>query len=798
VRFVHRTRRASRVPRSSRALVDGARPACTTSAVKIVSIGGGPAGLYLGILAKKQDPRHEVIIHERNRADDTFGWGVVFSEQTLGNLREADAESYAAIERAFVRWGDLTIHDRGKVTRSTGHDFCGLSRKRLLQLLQTRAQELGVDVRFANDVPDFRAVIGDADLVLGADGMNSSVRAAYAEVFRPSLDLREARYIWLGASRALPEFTFYFRENGHGLFQVHAYPFDSETSTFIVETDAQTWRNAGLDTADEAQSIAYCEALFARELDGATLKGNRSRWLQFTTVRNERWSHENVVLLGDAAHTAHFSIGSGTKLAMEDSIALAQAIAVERDVPRALLSYENERRPAVERIQRAAQESLEWFENVRRYHQAFEPTQFAFSLLTRSRRLTHANLRQRDGALLAEVDREFARSAGSTQPAGSVQSADVAPVPPIFTPLTLRGLVLENRVVVSPMCMYSAVDGLPSDFHLVHLGSRAMGGAGLVMTEMTDVAPDARITPGCTGLWSDAHEGAWRRIVDYVHAHTRAKIGVQLAHAGRKGSTKLPWESPRPDEPLTEGAWEVIAPSPLPYAPYSPVPREMTRADMDRVKSEFARAAQHAARAGFDLCELHLAHGYLLSSFLTPVSNHRTDEYGGGIDGRMRFPLEVFDAVRDAWPSDRPLAVRISACDWVDGGIRIEDVVVLARTLAEHGCDIVDVSSGMTTPEGKPPYGRCWMTHLSDVVRNEARVPTMTVGGISTPDEVNSILAAGRADLCVLARPHLADPYWTLHAAAELGVDLDWPRPYFMGKQAWATMSHAKTRGATR
>ena len=757
-------------------------------AVKIVSIGGGPAGLYLGILAKKRDPSHEVVVYERNRAEDTFGWGVVFSEQTLGNLRDADPESYAEIERAFVRWSDITTHDRGVVTRSTGHDFCGLSRKRLLQILQARAAALGVDLRFATEVPDLRAVSADADLVLGADGVHSGVRAAFADVFRPNLDVRSARYIWLGASCRLPEFTFYFRENGHGLFQVHAYPFDAETSTFIVETDEQTWRRAGLDTADEAQSIAYCEALFSRELAGATLRGNRSRWLQFTTVRNERWSHENVVLLGDAAHTAHFSIGSGTKLAIEDSIALAGALAAEPDVPRALALYERERRPVVERIQRAAQESLEWFENVGRYHQAFEPTQFAFSLLTRSRRVTHANLRQRDGALLAEVDRDFARTAGLEV------HAEGAVVPPLFTPLALRALTLENRVVVSPMCMYSAVDGIPSDFHMVHYGSRAMGGAGLVMTEMTDVSADGRITPGCTGLWSDAHEHAWRRIVDFVHGNTRAKIGVQLAHAGRKGSTKLPWECARPDEPLADGAWPVIAPSPLPYAPYSPVPREMTRADMDRVVADFARAAGHAARAGFDLCEVHLAHGYLLSSFLTPVSNRRTDEYGGDIEARMRFPLEVFDAVRDAWPSDRPLAVRISASDWIEGGITPEEVLVLARALAEHGCDVIDVSSGQTTPEGRPPYGRCWMTHLSDLVRNEARVRTMTVGGITTPDEVNSILAAGRADLCVLARPHLADPYWTLHAATELGVDLAWPRPYHMGKSAWAAMQRDRQR----
>jgi anthraniloyl-CoA monooxygenase len=747
--------------------------------MKVVSIGGGPAGLYFSILLKKLDPSHEIRVLERNPPDATFGWGVVFSEQTLGNLREADAESYAAIERAFVRWTDLVIHDRGRVTRSTGHDFCGLSRKRLLAILQSRARQLGVVIENEVEVRDFREAALDADLVVAADGLSSSVRTALADHFQPTLDVRKARYIWLGATRRLPEFTFYFRENGHGLFTVHAYPFDDRTSTFIVETDEETWRNAGLDSADEARSIAYCEALFARELDGAQLLGNRSRWIQFTTVRNAHWHHRNVVLLGDAAHTAHFSIGSGTKLAMEDAIALVASFREHGtgDVPAALEAYERARRPEVERIQRAAQSSLEWFENVKRYHAAFEPLQLAFSLLTRSRRITHANLRARDGALLREVDGWFAARAGVTV------APDAEPPPPMFTPYVLRGLRLRNRVVVSPMCMYSAVDGVVGDFHLVHYGARAMGGAGLVMTEMTDVSADGRITPGCAGLYNDAQEAAWKRIVDYVHAHTGAKIGVQVAHAGRKGSTRVPWECARPDEPLPEGGWELIAPSPIPYHAYSPVPRAMTRADMDRVLNDFVAATRRAARAGFDLLEVHMAHGYLLSSFLTPVSNLRTDEYGGSAERRMRFPLEVFDAMRDAWPIDRPIAVRISASDWVErGGVTEAEVVLLARTLAEHGADIIDVSSGQTTPDGRPPYGRAWMTHLSDLVRNVARVPTITVGGITSADDANTILAAGRADLVALARAHLADPHFTLRAAQEQGVDAAWPRPYHMGR----------------
>ncbi len=744
--------------------------------MKILCIGGGPAGLYFAILMKKLDPKHEIQVMERNGPSDTFGWGVVFSEETLGNLRDADPESYASIEASFARWNDITVFDRGQTFRSTGHGFCGLARKRLLNILQERARELGVLLTFNNELDLSKLALSDADLIVAADGLNSATRTRYQDSFQPSLDVRHSRYIWLGTEKKLEDFTFIFRENGHGIFQVHAYPFDDATSTFIVETDEETWKRAGLDKADEAQSIAYCEALFARDLDEKPLLGNSSKWIQFTTVRNAHWHHKNVVLLGDAAHTAHFSIGSGTKLAMEDSIALRDAFAKNgANVSLALEAYEAERRPVVERTQRAAQESLEWFENVRRYHGRFEPMQFAFSLLTRSRKITHDKLRQRDPQLIESVDRGFMRGAGLEV------DTSKAPIPPMFAPFALRSMELVNRVGVSPMCMYSAKNGVPDDFHLVHLGSRAMGGAGLVITEMTDVSADGRITLGCAGMYNNEQMHAWKRIVDFVHGNTDAKIAMQLAHAGRKGSTVLPWEGY--DVPLEEGGWEIIAPSAIPFHAFSRVPRAMTPDDIARVTSDFARAAERAEQAGFDMLELHMAHGYLLSSFLTPVSNQRSDEYGGSLENRMRFPLAVFDAVRKVFPSHKPMSVRISATDWVHGGFTAEDAVEFSRALAEHGVDIVNVSTGLTTPDWKPVFGRCWQTPFSDIVRNEAGIPTMTAGGITTPDEINSILAAGRADLCLLARPHLKDPYFTLHAAESLQhFDQAWPKQYALAK----------------
>jgi anthraniloyl-CoA monooxygenase len=730
--------------------------------MKIVSIGGGPAGLYLAILMKKADPAHDITIVERNKPGDTFGFGVVFSDETLGNFAEADPESYAAITAAFAHWTDIDIHFKGQVVTSTGHGFSGMARVKLLDILSKRAESLGVRIVHEREVKDV-AEFPDADLILAADGVNSAIRAKYADRFKPSLDWRRNKFVWLGTTRPHPAFTFHFKEHASGLFRVHAYQYDRSHSTFIVETTEDTWKRAGLDKASEDETLAFCDKLFAEELAGHRLIANRSIWRTFPTIRCAHWHFDNVVLMGDAVHTAHFSIGSGTKLAMEDSIELAKALNAHKNVRDALAAYEAVRKPQTESTQRAAQTSLEWFEETERYR-GLDPLDFAFAMLTRSMRITHTNLKLRDPALVAKIDSRFAERAG------------VASAPPMFVPFKLRDMTLPNRIVVSPMCQYSAEDGLPNDWHLVHLGSRALGGAGLIMTEMTDVSAEGRITPGCAGLYTDAHADAWKRAVDFVHTNSPAKIGIQLAHAGRKGSTRKAWEGI--DEPLPSGNWPLIAASALPYKKGSQTPREITRADMDKVKADFVRAAQLAERAGFDILELHMAHGYLLAGFLSPLTNRRADEYGGSLANRLRYPLEVFDAVRAAWPAAKPISVRISATDWKEGGTTPDDAVGIAMALKARGCDIVDVSAGQTVDDDSPVYGRLFQTPFSDRIRHEAGIPTMTVGAISTWADANTILAAGRADLCVLARAHLFDPYWTRHAAQEQGYDLPWPPQY--------------------
>ena len=742
-------------------------------AVNVAIVGAGPGGLYLATLLKRDDPGHRVTVYERNRLEDTFGFGVVFSDETMENVGQADPETNRLLGEAAARWEDIEIHYRGTVKRSTGHRFSGVERKTLLELLSRRAQSAGVEVRWRQEIRDLTDCgIGEADLLVAADGVGSAIRERMGDRFEPRLDWRRNRFVWLGTSRPFPAFTFYFKSSPEGLWRTHAYQYAPGRSTFIVEAREETWSAAGLAEDDEAGTVAFLERLFKEELEGHALLANRSIWRRFPTVRNARWHAGNVVLLGDAAHTAHFSVGSGTKLAMEDAIALAAALRADPSVPAALEAYENDRRPQVESLQRAAQASLEWFESVERYHDT-EPIQFAFNLLTRSLRITHDNLKVRDPALVAEVDRWFAGQA-ATQSRQRVP-LDPAP-PPLFTPYRLRDLVLPNRVVVSSMCQYRAEDGMPNDWHLVHLGSRAIGGAGLVMTEMTDVSREGRISPGCAGMYLPAHVEGWRRIVQFVHRETRAKIGIQLSHAGRKGSTCLLWEGE--DEPLPEGNWPLIAPSAIPYRPHNQTPREMDRGDMDRVAEDFERATRLADEAGFDLVELHLAHGYLLASFISPLTNLRADEYGGSLAGRMRYPLEIVARVRAVWPAAKPLSVRISATDWAPGGLEPEDAVEVARTAVAAGADIVDVSAGQTVPEAKPVYGRQFQTPFSDRIRHEARVPTMTVGNISSPADVNTILAAGRADLVVLARAHLWDPYWTRHAAADLGYTLPWPPEY--------------------
>ncbi len=731
----------------------------------LACVGGGPAGLYVAILAKRADPTRAITVYERNQPADTFGFGVVFSDATLETFAAADPESHVAICAAFSHWDDIDVYAHGERITSTGHGFAGMERRRLLALLQDRARALGVELRFGVE-PDIEALMAQHDLVVAADGVNSSTRDRLASALQPSIDLRPNRFVWLGSTQALSAFTFYFDRNDAGLFRVHAYRYEPHRSTFIVECTEETFAKTGLDPNDEAGAARYCEALFAHRLDGHRLLTNRSVWRRFPTVRNERWHTGNLVLLGDAAHTAHFSIGSGTKLAMEDAVALAVAIDGEASIAAALDRYERDRRTAVASVQRAAETSLAWFEETERYFDRLDPLTFTFSLLTRSLRINHESLRRRDPALVARVDAAFAARAGVPD----------AKTPPMFVPLRLRGLTLPNRVGVSAMCQYMATDGVVGDWHLVHYGSRAIGGAGLLMTEMTDVSEHGRISPGCAGLWNEVQAAAWGRIVAFARAHGQAKLGLQLGHAGRKGATRLMWDGM--DRPLADGAWPIVSASPLPYYPESQVPAEIDRAGMDRVVADFVRATELGEKVGFDLLELHMAHGYLLASFLSPLTNRRKDAYGGSLAARLRFPLEVLDAVRAAWPATRPLAVRISAHDWQDGGLPIDEAVEIARTLAVHGCDLLDVSTGQTTVEARPSFGRLYQTPYAERIRLEASVPVMTVGAISTAGDIDAILAAGRADVCLLARAHLYDPYFTNHAAAQEGIEPTWPLPY--------------------
>ena len=761
--------------------------------MKIVCLGGGPAGLYFGLLMKLRDPTNDVVVVERNRPYDTFGWGVVFSDATMDNLRQADPVSAATIGDAFNRWDDVEVHFKGEAVRSGGHGFIGIGRKKLLNILQARCEEVGVQLVFEQYVEDDQEIARKygADLVLASDGLNSLVRKRYADIFRPDIDTRKCRFVWLGTKKMFDAFNFIFVQTEHGWFQAHAYRFEDGTSTFIVETPEETWKAAGIDQMSQEEGIAYCEKLFAPYLDGHPLISNASHlrgsaiWIQFPRVICERWVHWNdidgkrvpVVLMGDAAHTAHFSIGSGTKLALEDAIELARTLkTVDDPLEAALEHYEAVRSVEVLKIQNAARNSTEWFENVARYA-GLEPEQFAYSLLTRSQRISHENLRVRDPKWLESYERWLAQRAG-------VQAVDNArPCPPLLTPYTVRGITLRNRVVVSPTLLYSSQDGVPGAFHLVHVGSRAMGGAGLVLTEMTAVAPDARMTPGCPGLWNDEQVTAWKRVTDFVHGHSDARIGVQLGHAGRRGSTQVGWDAP--DQPLPEGNWPLISASALPYLPgHSQTPREATLDDLARVRDEFVAATHRAAAAGFDWLELQAGHGFLLSSFISPLTNQRTDAYGGSLENRLRFPLEVLAAVREAWPKHLPISVRISCTDWAPGGTTVDEAGEIAKQLRQGGADGVDVSSGEVTPDQKPVYGRLYQTPFADRIRNEANVPTIAVGAITDADQVNGIVASGRADLCALSRPHLADAAWVLRESAKLGWhDVEWPRAYQFGKE---------------
>ncbi|MGN8172421.1 bifunctional salicylyl-CoA 5-hydroxylase/oxidoreductase [Rhizobiales bacterium] len=756
--------------------------------MRIVCIGGGPAGLYFSLLMKKLHPEHHIRVVERNRPYDTFGWGVVFSDQTMASMQTWDKESADEIQQAFNHWDDIEVLFKGTRQRTTGHGFVGIGRKKLLNILQSRCEALGVELIFETDAggdQDFP----DADLIIASDGFNSKVRNRYPDVFEPDLVKRPNRYIWLGTNKLFDAFTFDFRKTDRGWFQAHIYKFDENTSTFIVETTEKAYEDHGLGQMTQQESIDFCQNLFAETLEGAELMTNArhmvgSAWLNFNRLICGKWSHFNgnshVVLMGDAAHTAHFAIGSGTKLAIDDAIELAnqfnKAGHGKDSIADVLKTYEDIRRVDVARIQNAARNAMEWFEVVGdRYADTLPPEQFMYSMLTRSQRISHENLRLRDKEWLEGYEHWFARHSGL-----AVKENERC-LPPMFTPYTSRGTTLPNRIVVSPMAMYSATDGLLDDFHMVHLGARALGGAGLVFAEMTCVSPDARITPGCLGLWNDEQTKGWKRFVDFVHTNSAAKVGIQLGHAGRKGATERAWDGI--DQPLEEGGWPLLSASAIPYLKHSVVPKAMDRADMDRVKADFVAATRRAAEAGADWLEFHAAHGYLISSFLSPLTNRREDEYGGSYENRARYPLEVFAAVREAWPEDKPISVRLSCHDWTEGGNTPEDAAIFARMFKDAGADLIDCSSGQVWKEEKPVYGRLFQTPFSDKIRNEIGIPTIAVGAISEADHANSIISAGRADLCAVARPHLADPAWALHEAAKIGLkNVPWPKQYMSGK----------------
>src|SRR5262252_8281407 len=746
--------------------------------MKIACLGGGPAGLYSAISITLRDAADDVTVFERNRPDDTFGWGVVFSNETFDNIATSDPASAQAIREHFAYWDDIAVHYRGQRIVSTGHGFSGIARKTLLLLLQERARELGARLSFQTEIASAGELAKEFDLIIAADGLNSRTRNEFAHAFKPAIETRKNKFVWLGTRQKFDDaFTFIFEETEHGWVWAHAYQFEPETATFIVECSEQTWSKWGFGDMTREESIATCERIFAKYLGGQPLMSNAthlrgSAWINFPRVLCERWSHKNLALMGDAAASAHFSIGSGTKLALESAVALADYLHSEPTLAAAFEKYESARRTEVLRLQSAARNSLEWFEEVERYLH-LDPVQFNYSLLTRSQRISHENLRLRDPEWLGGAEAWFQRRAGNT---------DNLRRTPMFAPFQLRELKLKNRVVVSPMAQYKAVDGCPTDWHFAHYAERAKGGAGLIYIEMTCVSPEGRITPGCTGFYAPAHETAWKRLVDFVHRETEAGICAQIGHSGAKGSTQLGWQES--DAPLKSGNWPVMAASAIPWSPRNQMPKAMTRADMDMVRDQFAASAEMAARCGFDMLEIHAAHGYLLSSFMTPLTNHRTDEYGGSLENRMRYPLEVFHAVRAAWPAHKPISMRISANDWVgDDGVTPAEAVEIARLLQLAGVDICDVSAGQTSIRARPVYGRMFQTPFSDRIRNETGMATMAVGNIYEPDHVNSILLAGRADLVCLARPHLADPYWTLHAAVQLGDrDVKWPDPYLAGR----------------
>ncbi len=753
--------------------------------MRVACLGGGPAGLYFAISMKLRDPSHDVVVIERNKADDTFGWGVVLSDDALEQMEGNDPVSTQQIRDSFIYWDDIAVEHNGVRTVSGGHGFTGVGRKHLLILLQKRARDLGVDLRFETEFDSVDEFTSDYDVVVATDGINSRIRAEYEDVFQPDIDMRKCKFVWLGTHQKFDDaFTFIFEKTEHGWIWAHVYQFDDNTATFIVECSQATWDAFSFEGMSKAETVETCQQVFARHLGGHALMSNAAHlrgsaiWMNFPRVICGKWYHKNIVLMGDAAATGHFSIGSGTRLAFDSAIALAEYLHTEDTLEAAFARYQEERRLEVLRLQSAARNSLEWFEDVERYLD-LDPVQFNYSLLTRSQRISHENLRERDAGWLESAERWFMDQAGVPKD---------APVrAPMFTPFRLRDMTLKNRIVVSPMAQYKAEDGTPNAWHLVHYGERAKGGAGLVYTEMTCVSAEGRITPGCPGLYAPEHQAKWADLVDFVHDETDAKICCQIGHSGRKGSTRIGWEGM--DQPLESGNWGIVSASPIPWSDANAIPREITRAEMDEIKDQFVASARMADAAGFDMIELHAAHGYLLSSFISPVSNKRTDEFGGSFENRMRWPLEVFRAMRDNWPAGKPMSVRISANDWVGSdGVTPDDAVEIAKAFSRAGADLIDVSAGQTSIEAEPVYGRMFQTPFSDRIRNEAGLTTMAVGNIYEADHANSILMAGRADLIAVGRPHLSDPYWTLREAAKIGDRhaIDWPDPYLAGRdQLW-------------
>ena len=752
--------------------------------MRITVIGGGPGGLYFALLTKKQRPEWEVELFEQNRADDTFGFGVVFSDETLHEFLARDRASFDRIRTHFAYWDDVAVHKQGREVRCAGNGFAGISRMTLLAILQERCREVGVALHFGTTIPadTIEARFAGSDVVVAADGVNSRVREQFRAAFRPEVVIKSNRFCWMGSTRPMDEFNYFFRETVHGIICAHTYQYEAGRSTWIFEMDDACWRGHGFDAMDEAQSARALERIYAEELGGHGLLLNRSAWRQFPRIFCNTWSHGNLVLLGDAKASAHYSIGSGTKLAMECAIGLADALLghAEQGVLAAFAAYEEARRAPCEIVQHNADVSLAWFEHMNRSWD-MSPEQFAMVVMCRAKSITYDNLRVRDPGFVERVDTAFYERLKRETGADYLATRPT----PMFTRFRLRDMVVENRVAMSAMAQYSAdEDGNLGDWHFVHYASHAVGGAGLVFTEMTCPSADARITPGCTGLWTDAHEAQWKRLVDFVHGNTAAKLALQLGHAGRKGSTQLGWQSM--DRPLADAGrnWPVVSASAIAYVDgVSQVPKALDRADMDRITADFVQATERAGRAGFDMIELHCAHGYLLASFLSPLTNARRDEYGGPIENRMRFPLEVFAAMRAAWPAHKPMSVRLSASDWAEGGISEADVFAVSEAFAEAGCDLIDVSAGQTVAEQKPVYGRMFQVQFADAIRNVPRMAVMTVGAITEPGQVNTILHTRRADLVALGRPHLWNPYFMREAAAWYDArNQHWPKQYWPGR----------------